>query len=249
MIVSTVQPYFAPHAAFFAKAVRSDVMVLMDDVQFPQRSTWLTRNRFKNDQGVVWLSVPVWKKGLGLQKIREVRLCNVGRWRAKHLATLRAAYGRAPYFEEHQAFLEGLYGKNHVFLLDMNLELLRYLAQCLEIDTRMPLLSELNIDAGEPHLSVAVAQALGATAFLAQGGALKYLDHSLFEEAGIGLASIRIRPPVYPQLWGPFLSNLSVLDLLFDCGPAAARVIRMPAGGRGTGRQSACPSLQPSGNE
>ena len=130
MIVSTVQPYFAPHAAFFAKAVRSDVMVLMDDVQFPQRSTWLTRNRFKNDQGMVWLSVPVWTKGLGLQKIREVRLCNEGRWRAKHLATLRAAYGRAPYLEEHQAFLEGLYGKNHVFLLDMNLELLRYLAQC-----------------------------------------------------------------------------------------------------------------------
>lgn len=235
MIVSTYRPYFAPHAAFFAKAARSDVMVLLDDVQFPQGSTWLSRNRFKNDQGLVWLSIPVWKRGLGLQKIREVRICNEGRWRAKHLATLRTAYDRAPYLEEHEPFLERLYRKNQVFLLDKNLELLRYVMQCLGIATRMPLLSELDIEAREPLLSVAVAQALGATTFLAHGGALKYLDHSLFEGAGIGLASIHTRPPVYPQLWGPFLPNLSVLDLLFNCGPAAARIIgRLAAGGLAT---------------
>ena len=69
MIISAYQPYFAPFSGFFAKALRSDLLVLMDRVQFPRGTTWLTRNCFKNDQGDLWMTIPVWKKGLGLQKI------------------------------------------------------------------------------------------------------------------------------------------------------------------------------------
>jgi len=55
---------------------RSDVFVILDNVQFPRATTWITRNRFKNDQGTLWMSIPVWKKGLGLQKLNEVRICH-----------------------------------------------------------------------------------------------------------------------------------------------------------------------------
>ncbi|MCP4666272.1 MAG: WbqC family protein [Deltaproteobacteria bacterium] len=33
------------------------------------------------------------------------------------------------------------------------------------------------------------------------------------------------RPPVYPQLWGRFIPNLSVFDLLFNCGPKGSSII------------------------
>ena len=69
MILSTAQPYFAPFPEFFYKAYLSDIFVILDRVQFPRGTTWMTRNRFKNDQGVLWLTVPVLKKGLGLQRI------------------------------------------------------------------------------------------------------------------------------------------------------------------------------------
>jgi len=34
----------------FAKSLFRGVLVLLDSVQFPQRTTWMTRNRFKNEE-------------------------------------------------------------------------------------------------------------------------------------------------------------------------------------------------------
>ena len=71
MIVSANQPYLLPFPGFFHKAYLSDVLVILDGVQFPRRTTWISRNRFKDSQGTLWMTVPVWKKGLGLQKINR----------------------------------------------------------------------------------------------------------------------------------------------------------------------------------
>ena len=219
MIVSAYQPYFAPFPGFFAKALCSDVLVLMDTVQFPMRSTWLTRNRFKNDQGPLYLTVPVWKKGLGLQRIHKVKICHEGRWASKHLATLKTAYSHAPFFQEHEPFVEKLFSPGFEKLMDLNLTILRYLMTCFRISARMILLSELGIETSEPFLSADICTKLGADRFMAQKGAAKYLDAGRFHDAGISLEFFTPRPPVYPQLWGPFIPNLSALDLLFNCGP------------------------------
>ena len=109
MIISAYQPFFAPFSGFFLKAHLSDIMVILDDVQFPQRTTWLTRNRFKNEQGVMWINIPVWRKGLGLQSINRVKVCQEGRWGRKHLESLKSSYANAPYFKEHVDFIESMF--------------------------------------------------------------------------------------------------------------------------------------------
>jgi len=231
MIVSAQQPYFAPFPGFFQKALLSDVLVLMDRVQFPRGATWITRNRFKNDQGILWVTIPVWKKGLGLQRIHEVRICHEGRWAQKHLASLKTAYRNAPFFDEHEAFLEKLFSERFDRLVDFNLFLLRHLMTHLRISARLVLLSELDTDTHEPMLSVDICRELGADRFLAQAGAEKHLDRERFTAAGISLQCFTPRPPVYPQLWGAFLPNLSALDLLFNCGPKGHAVLRRSIGG------------------
>ncbi|MBW2095433.1 MAG: WbqC family protein [Deltaproteobacteria bacterium] len=225
MIVSTYRPYFAPFPGFFQKAMLSDVLVLLDCVQFPRGTTWLNRNRFKNDQGTYWMTVPVWKKGLGLQKIDEVKIYTEGSWAMKHLASLKSAYAKAPFFEEHEPFFEGLFSGVPEKLLDMNLMIFRHIMASLEIPTRVVLLSELEITAKEPDLSMTICRELGATCFLAQASAGKYLPGELFERHGVELRFFRPRPVVYPQLWGPFIGNLSTLDLLFNCGPGSRRIL------------------------
>jgi hypothetical protein len=73
----------------------------------------------------------------------------------------------------------------------------------------------------EPQLSVEISRTLGASHFIAQKSAMKYLDISAFHAAGIEPVFFRVPSPVYPQLWGKFIPGLSAFDLLFTCGPRA----------------------------
>ena len=133
MIISTYQPFFSPFLGFFYKAHLSDIMVILDDVQFPRGSSWLNRNRFKNDQGILRITIPVWKKGRGLQKINQVEIYPEGNWRKKHLISLKTAYAHAPHFHEHLGFIEEMFADKYEELIDLNLVIIRYLIRHLSI--------------------------------------------------------------------------------------------------------------------
>jgi hypothetical protein len=219
MIVSTARPYFCPYPGYFAKILASDIFVILDEVQFPQGSTWITRNRFKNDQGTLWLSIPVKKKGLGLQKISDVKVCHEGRWQKKHLASLQKAYLHAPYRDEHMGIFEDVLSYDHGSILEVNLEFIGYALKELGCTTQAVRMSELGIQGKGTGLIVDICRSLGASCYLTQDSSRKWLDGALFHQAGIEVWSYNPRSPVYPQLWGPFIPHLSIFDLLFTCGP------------------------------
>jgi hypothetical protein len=225
MVISTNQPYFSPFSGFFYKAYLSDVFVILDTVQFPRGTTWINRNRFKNDQGTLWLTVPVWKKGRGLQRIDKVGICHEFPWVAKHLASLKTAYARAPYLSKHLPFVEEAYQAGFEKLFDLNLKLIRYLFQQLKIQTEIKLLSELGIQTRGRQLPIEIGKCLGASTYLSQQATDKYLDRDLFQQEGIALKFFKPPTCVYPQLWGRFIPNLSIFDLLFNCGPKAHDIL------------------------
>jgi hypothetical protein len=226
MILSAARPYFCPHPGYFARILASDCFVVLDTVQFPRGTTWVTRNRFKNDQGALWLTVAVRKKGLGLQKISDVQVCRDERWRRKHLASLRQAYRDAPYLEEHLGIFERLFLSGPDSLCEMNVEFITHVLAELGCATRVVRLSETGVAASGTRLLVDLCRVLGADRFLVQDSARKWLDARLFEEAAIGISSVNSCAPVYPQHWGAFIQNTSVFDLLFTCGPRARQYLR-----------------------
>jgi hypothetical protein len=225
MIISANQPFFCPYPGFFYKAYLSDIFVILDEVQFPRRTTWISRNRFKNDQGALWLTIPVWKKGLGLQNINQVNICYEGRWPRKHLESLKTAYGNAPYLGDHLSFVEEMFSRRFTRLVDLNLAIITYLMNCLKIDTKVLLLSELGVSARGTQLLIEICQALGASVFLVQSQAKKHFDAQLFQRKGIELRHCKYAASVYPQLWGDFLADLSTFDLVFNCGPQARDIL------------------------
>ena len=225
MIITASRPYFAPYPGFFSKARVADILIILDDVQFPRGTTWITRNRFKNDQGTWWMTIPVWKKGRGLQNINEVRICHEGRWGHKHVRGLKHAYGNAPYFAEHQQFLDNLFAAGYDRLVDFNLSILRHLMLNLGVDLEIRRLSELNIKAAGDRLLIEICRCFNASIYLAPGSAARHLNADLFEKAGIELRPVTPRSPVYPQLWGNFIPDLTAFDLLFNCGPKAVEII------------------------
>lgn len=226
MIVSTYQPFFSPFPGFFHKASLSDLLVILDQVQFPRGTTWITRNRFKNDQGTVWMTIPVWKKGLGLQRINEVRICSEGRWRRKHLACLKTAYADAPYFRDHLDVVERIFSEDFERLIDLNLMIISYLMEHLQIHASIVLQSDLASSAKGNELLLEICRQTKASTYLAQTSAKRYLDARLFSSAGIGLEFFRPHSPTYPQLWGDFVKDLSAFDLLFNCGPKSGGIMR-----------------------
>ena len=225
MILSANQPYFAPFPGFFYKAWMSDLFVLLDDVQFPQGTTWITRNRFKSHQGALWITVPVWKKGLGLQKISKVRVCHEGRWAKKHLESLKTAYRKAPYLPDHLGFLEEMFSEKNEKLVDLNLAVIQYLMRALAIKTKLVLLSDLNVSSTGSQRLVDLCTKLGASQFVAQAPARKFLDEKFFLDAGVKIAYVNPPTPMYPQLWGDFLANLSTFDLVLNCGPKSQDIL------------------------
>jgi hypothetical protein len=171
------------------------------------------------------MTVPVWKKGLGLQKIDQVNICHEGKWAKKHVESLKRAYEKAPYFKNHLEFVERMFSLKVEKIAELNFEIIRYLLDQLHIETKLILLSELDIEAHGDQLPIELCRKLDASHFLAQKAAKKYLNETLFQEGGIELKYFAPPSPIYPQLWGSFISNLSAFDLVFNCGEKARDIL------------------------
>ena len=200
-------------------------ILLAVPMQFPRKTTWITRNRFKNDQGTLWMTIPVRKKGLGFQKIREVRICYAGNWQQKYLRSFYHAYANAPFLLEHVGLMERALSLQSDYLRDLNLEIINAILGYLKIDTQMVLMSELGVSGKGTSLIIDICKSLGATQFLVQSSALAYYDPAQFEAEGLELSSFNKPQYIYPQMWGDFIANLSVLDMMFTCGAKARDII------------------------
>ncbi|MER3445617.1 MAG: hypothetical protein C4291_01745 [Candidatus Dadabacteria bacterium] len=225
MIVATHQPIFLPWPGFFFKAMKADCMVLLDDVQFPQGRGWVNRNRLKNEQGEMWLTVPVWKKGRGLQIIRKVEICNETDWQRKHLQSIRQSYTNAPYLREYFPILESIYRGNNRLLIELNLNIIKFLWDALVLKNKLYLQSELGVTGNGIELIINICKHLQADTYLTFPIVEKHLDTVLMNQSGIQIEFSRFHPPVYPQLWGGFIHNLSTLDMLLNCGEKRRDII------------------------
>ncbi|MFQ5865992.1 MAG: WbqC family protein [bacterium] len=225
MTVTTHQPIYLPWPGFFFKAMKADCLILLDDVQFPRGWGWVNRNRLKNEQGELWLTVPVHKKGRGLQIIRRVEIFNEMDWRKKHIRSIQQNYANAPYLEEYFSAIEAIYKKNHNLLIELNIELIRFVWDALGLKSELVLQSELGATGKGTELLISICQLLNAEIYLTFPVVEKYLELDKMHGNGIQATFANFHPPIYPQLWGDFIYNLSTLDMLLNCGPRSREII------------------------
>jgi hypothetical protein len=226
MVISFNQPAFIPWGGFFARLLRSDRMVLLDDTLLARGFTFVNRNRLKGPEGEVWITVPLQRKGRGRQKIKDLEVYEKERWQKKFLATLRHYYGHSAHFEPMFEEIVRAADKAGVRFLDLTLALLEILKRRLEIDGEIVLQSATGITGRGPSLLVSIAKDLAADEVVLPHGSEKAVERSLFENQGIKVCSLRYLSPQYPQFWGKFLPNLSALDLLLCCGKDGRLVLK-----------------------
>jgi hypothetical protein len=227
MIYSVHQPQYLPWIGFFDKVAASDVFVYLDEVQYKQRE-FQNRNKLRTKDGWMWLTVPVVAGRDTL--IKDVTIDASRDWRAEHAKSLRAWYGRAPFFEAHAGFFQGLYARPWEKLLALNVAIIRYLLDALSIKTRVVFESELNAGGTKTERIIRIGQKLGADTYLSGAGGRDYLDEKLFQGAGIRLAYQEYKHPAYRQQFAEahdvFLPYMSVVDLLFNEGDKSLAILR-----------------------
>ncbi len=229
MIVVCHQPDFLPYLGYFDRLLKADVFVIMDDVQLVH-PFWHTRNQVKGPSGPLWISVPVLRKDTGFQLINEARIDRTQPWQRRIIKTIRSHYLKAPYFNTYFPAIEQMLQEETDLLVDLNLRLLAFFLDVLQIKVRSVRASQLGIGAKSNEYLADAVHAVGGDTYLSGPGAGEYLDAEIFRQRGLQVQIHEFRHPVYRQCLGDFVPNLSVVDLLLNCGPDSATILRNAAG-------------------
>lgn len=226
MVLSVHQPNFMPWQGYFYKMKQSDLFVIMDTVQYVKRHI-CNRNKIKNSQGEAqWLGVSVSSaKGRDVSFI-ELEIDYSQKWQSKALASLKHAYGKAPFFDQYYPEIESILLSEFPNLAELNIALIQYFMGVFEINTPLKRMSEMPGNLGSKSEQIInICKLENADVYLSGQGAKKYNDQAMYNEAGIELRYIEYSPPSYNQAGGDFISHLSVLDLVFNIGPESKNFI------------------------
>lgn len=226
MKVVISQPMFFPWVGIFEQIRLADVYVHYGDVQF-SKGSFTNRVQIKTAQGVKWLTVPLQNFSLG-QSINEIGISSEKNWRTLHLDILSQAYAKAPYSKDMLELVASVY-RQQVDSIGM-LSRLSIEACCryfeLDIGRCFVDVRQLDVPGSSSQRVHDIVKTLGGEIYITGLGARKYLDHQLFEDAGIRVEYMDYQKLPYAQLHGEFTPYVSALDLIANMGKEGVNWIR-----------------------
>jgi hypothetical protein len=220
MTCAIMQPTYLPWIGYFDLIRNVDVFVIYDHVQFEKQS-WQQRNRIRNKTGEIMLTVPV-HHDTGLQRrIKDVRIDHNRGMLRKHITSIKLAYAKARNFGTIYPELNKIYQKDHVFLKDFLMDLIRFGMEQLSIDTKILFSGDMNVDGHKVPALIEICRQLGVDNYLSPIGSKVYIEeNNLFSENSIQLNYQQFAHPEYRQInYDDFISHLSFVDYLFNADP------------------------------
>jgi hypothetical protein len=193
--------YFPP--ATFYKSLSDFSNIIFEQYECFQKMSFRNRMIIANANGRSVLSVPL-EHGRDQKKyMKDVRIANHQPWQSQHWKSLESAYGRSPFFEFYRDELYALYEKPFLFLLDWNMHCFEWTLKKLGLHLQVGLTHSYSKDYDPGN-------------FLDRRNALLPKNYLDFEG------------PKYRQVFEDklgFLSNLSILDLIFCEGKRGAELL------------------------
>jgi len=224
MKVAIIQSNYIPWRGYFDIIDDVDLFVFYDDVQYT-RLDWRNRNRIKTSNGATWLTVTV-DYSFPPPKICETKIKYSNKWNEEHIRKLHLWYRNAPYFSLYFEELADLLAQHFQTISELNVSLCAWLMRELSIDTKTALATQFDCHGTRTERLIDLLEKVSATSYLSGPSAKSYLDEELFREHKIGLEYKNYDYPFYPQLYGDFIGEVSVLDLLFNMGPQAPAYLK-----------------------
>ena len=187
---------YLPPSEYFSKIRNADDVFIESDENYIKQS-YRNRCNILTAGGLQYLTVPVYLGSFHKTHIRDIRIDYTKRWQQVHSGALVTAYNSSPYFLYYFEKLESIINKNHEFLLDLNMELLREILLLLRIDSHPEYTSHfipVNTLEGDYRYKISPKKKSG------------FVQKEYFQ--------------VFNGIHG-FVPGLSIIDLIFNMGPEA----------------------------
>jgi hypothetical protein len=226
MRIAIHQPNYLPWCGYFYKMGQVDLFVILDDCSFT-KSGVTHRVRIRTPQGISWLTVPVGKREVPILVLSPDPSQD---WGMRHWNIIKNSYSKCAFWSEVAPWLKPLLKTKWQTLVDLNLQGIKEVAGLLGITTPLFRTSALpeglrrTLGSGSVR-NLQICRYLGAKTYVSGLSARDYNEEQSFTAAGIRLEYVTFEHPVYPQSGEGFFSGLSVLDLLFNCGPESKQVL------------------------
>lgn len=198
-----IELQYLPSIAFFSNMEGKEKLIL-EAKEFFEKQTYRNRCHLLSSQQIEILTVPLQGANKKI-KTRDIKIDNSQSWSKKHWRSIQTCYGKSPFFEYFADEFHSIYKNNHIFLWDLNLDLLTI---CLKITTQKIEIVE----------SVSYKKNISENVMDAR---------SLIHPKKPDYLERLYKSTAYGQSFGNnFEPNLSVIDLLMNEGPNAKNVIQ-----------------------
>lgn len=223
--LAAIQSNFLPWKGYFELIDSVDQFVLLDSVQYT-KGDWRNRNRIKSPSGTRWLTLPV--SASARESIYKAKVTD-DFWAKEVEKTLRNSYFKSPFFEwAHERIMQVLDEcSNYKTLSEINMHSIQSFSKLLSVFTPIEQDRNFSSIAGKNERLIQICIEANANVYVSGPSAKNYLDESLFKLSGIEVEWFEYKNyPKYDQLWGEFEDQVSIVDLLYNCGPNSSEYIR-----------------------
>ena len=173
--------------------------VKIEQYESYQKMSFRNRMVIVGSNGLINLTIPL-ENGRGQKGlIKDVKIASTSNWADQHMRSILACYGKSPFFEYYRDGLFSIYQQPFVFLQDLNMAMITWVNRQLKYSGNISFTDQYQINYGEGYADC--RDQIKPSQFQIVEKETKYVQ--VFEDR-IG-----------------FHNNLSILDLLFCCGPNA----------------------------
>ena len=223
MFISIHQPEHLPWPGFFNKIKSVDQFVILDNVEY-RKGYYHNRNKIlSNTNKEEWVTIPLIKSSnkdkIYQKKIKIDDFKRINSYKNK----IYNSYKNTKYFEFYKKEFFSIYEEDYEYLIDLNLHLINFFLNKLQIDTKIIKSSSLDVVKKKSDLILEICKKLKATKYLSGISGKNYLDLESFRKKNI---KVVFQKYDYPQYNKDFkFPNLSTIDMLFRLGPEAKKFI------------------------
>lgn len=219
LVLASHQPNFLPYMGLFYKVLRSDIVVMSEDVLFSKKGmhNW---NRIYTQNGPKKLTVPV--NAHHDIPLFEITVSDHRYSLPKVAKTLEQEYKKAPHFVEGMELVGRILSHatcDELKMVDLNVDLILFLLDKFDMHpTVLRTSRDLSVSGHKDERMFKMCEQTGANVYFSGTGAKAYHQEEEYERRGICLEYSDYQPIKYNQVHGDFIENLSVVDYIFNMG-------------------------------